>query len=353
MVKISIIVPIYNGAKYIKECLEMIMDQTFKDFELIIIDDGSTDNSKEMCEEYAKIDSRIKLISKKNGGTWAARNRGIDESIGKYIIFLDCDDWYENNLFEKMYESIKNNDVDLVISGQSNVFVDKNGEIIRKTTVLPKKHNFKTKDEILSNYILLREEEIGDTLWNKIYKSEIIKKYNLKFENYKRGEDTIFNANYYQHIDKCIVISEALYNYRIENTNPVWLKYCDNYLDIVRSENDTIVGKLKEWGKYSKDAREYQATHFTYRIIEYFYKIISSKSFFNLESKIDQKSTLKSKSQEILNLLDNEEVRSNLDDSKVIGKFHKLLIKSMKSRNIELILFLVKIKLVYNNIKGL
>ncbi|MBX4263669.1 glycosyltransferase family 2 protein [Clostridium estertheticum] len=353
MVKISIIVPIYNGSKYIKECLEMIMDQTFKDFELIIIDDGSTDNSKEMCKEYAKIDSRIKLISKENGGTWAARNRGIDESIGKYIIFLDCDDWYENNLFEKMYESIKNNDVDLVISGQTNVFVDKDGKVIRKATVLPNKYNFKTKDEILSNYILLREEEIGDTLWNKIYKSEIIKKYNLKFENYKRGEDTIFNANYYQHIDKCIVISEALYNYRIENANPVWLKYSDNYLDIVRSENDNIVGKLKEWGKYSKDTREYQATHFTYRIIEYFYRIISSKNFINLESKIEQKSTLKSKSQEILNLLDNEEVRKNLDDSKVIGKFHKLLIKSMKSRNVELILFLVKIKLVYNNIKGI
>ena len=119
------------------------------------------------------------------------------------------------------------------------------------------------------------------------------------------------------------------------------------------SENDTIVDKLKGWGKYSKGAREYQATHFTYRIIEYFYKITYSKSFLNLESKIEQKSTLRSKSQEILNLLDNEEVRKNLDDSKVIGKFHKLLVKSMKSRNVELILFLVRIKLVYNNIKGL
>ncbi|MBU3159398.1 glycosyltransferase family 2 protein [Clostridium frigoris] len=343
MVQISIIVPIYNGAKYIKECLEMIINQTFKDFELIIIDDGSTDNSKEMCTQYAKIDSRIKLISKENGGTWAARNRGIDESIGKYIIFLDCDDWYEDNLFEKMYENIKNNDVDLVISGQTNVFVDKNGEIIRKTTVLPNKHNFKTKDEILENYILLREEEIGDTLWNKIYKSEIIKKYNLKFENYKRGEDTIFNANYYQHINKCTVISEALYNYRIENANPVWLKYSESYLDIVSSENDTIVGKLKEWGKYNQVAMQYQATHFTYRIIEYFYRIAYSKSDLSLKSKF----------KEILKLLDNEEVRKNLDNSNVIGKFHKLLIKFMKSKNVLLILFLVRIKLIYNNIKGL
>ena len=329
------------------------MNQTFKDFELIIIDDGSTDDSREICKQYAKDDSRIKLITKKNGGTWAARNRGIDESIGKYIIFLDCDDWYEPNLFEKMYESIKENDVDLVISGQTNVFVDENGEVIRRTTVLPKEQNFKSKGEILGNYILLRKEEIGDTLWNKIYKSEIIKKYNLKFENYKRGEDTIFNANYYQKIDTCNVISQALYNYRIENVNPVWLKYSENYLDIVKSENDTIVAKLKDWGKYSEDAREYQATHFTYRIIEYFYKITYSKSFLNLGNKIEQKSTLKSKCQAIINLLDNEEVIKNLEDAKVIGKFHKVLIKAMKSRNVEFILFLVKFKLVYNNIKGI
>ena len=329
------------------------MNQTFKDFELIIIDDGSTDDSREICKKHAKNDSRIKLITKKNGGTWAARNRGIDESIGKYIIFLDCDDWYEPNLFEKMYESIKENDVDLVISGQTNVFVDENGEVIRRTTVLPKEQNFKSKGEILGNYILLRKEEIGDTLWNKIYKSEIIKKYNLKFENYKRGEDTIFNANYYQKIDTCNVISQTLYNYRIENVNPVWLKYSENYLDIVKSENDTIVAKLKDWGKYSEDAREYQATHFTYRIIEYFYKITYSKSFLNLGNKIEQKSTLKSKCQAIINLLDNEEVIKNLEDAKVIGKFHKVLIKAMKSRNVEFILFLVKFKLVYNNIKGI
>jgi len=341
--EISIIVPIYNGAKYIKECLGMIIKQTFKDFELIIIDDGSTDNSKDMCNEYAKVDTRIKVISKQNGGTWAARNMGIDVSIGKYIIFFDCDDWYEDNLLEQMYENIENNDVDLVISGQTNVMVDKNGEILRKITVLPNKHFFKTRDEILGNYILLRKEEIGDTLWNKIYKSEIIKKYNLKFENFKRGEDTIFNANYYQHIDKCMVISRALYNYRIESANPVWLKYSDNYLNIVCGENDAVVDKLKGWGKYDKSAIEYQSTHFTYRIIEYFYKIVYSKSELSFKSKSDK----------ILSLLNNQEVKKNLDNSNVIGKFHKLLIKFMKSKNIMLIIFLVKIKLMHNNINDL
>jgi glycosyltransferase involved in cell wall biosynthesis len=341
MAEISVIVPIYNGAKYINECIEMVINQTFKNFELIIVDDGSTDNSFEMCNEYAKKDSRVKLISKKNGGTWAARNKGIDVSTGKYIIFFDCDDWYEENILKEMYETIESNNVDLVISGQTNVIVDKNGETVRRTTVIPNNHFFKTKDEILGNYILLRKEEIGDTLWNKIYKSKIIKKYNLRFENYKRGEDTIFNATYYEHIEKCIVIGKALYNYRIENANPVWLKYSENYLNIVTEENETIVNKLEKWGKYDMSAIEYQSTHFTYRIIEYFYRVVYPKNQLNFKNKFEK----------VLNLLNDEQVIKNLENSNVVGKFHRLLIKFMKSKNVVLILFLVRIKLIQNSLR--
>jgi len=342
MPQVSIIVPIYNGAKHINNCVEMILNQTFKDFELIIVNDGSTDNSFEMCNEFAKTDKRIKLISIKNGGTWAARNRGIDVSLGKYIIFFDCDDWYEENLLKEMYDCICNNNVDLVISGQTNVFVDKNGKTLRRTTVLPNKYFFKTKDEILSNYILLRKEEIGDTLWNKIYKSEIIKKYNLKFENYKRGEDTVFNANYYEHIDKCIVIDKAFYGYRIENSNPVWLKYSDNYLNLVLEENKTLINKLKQWEKYDILATEYQATHFIYRIIEYFYRIVYPQNPLSFKNKYEK----------ILNLIMDEEVKKNLENSNVTGKFPKLIIKLMKSKNVVLILFFVRIKLIQNNIRN-
>ncbi|MGH4052351.1 MAG: glycosyltransferase family 2 protein [Clostridium sp.] len=342
MPEISIIVPVYNGEKYINKCIEMIINQTFKDFELIIIDDGSTDKSADMCNEYARKDTRIKVISKKNQGTWAARNRGIDESIGKYIIFFDCDDWYEDDLLKEMYETIKGKDVDLVISGQTNVTVDESGETLKRVKVLNAEHHFNTKNEILDNYILLRKEEIGDTLWNKIYKSEIIKKYDLKFENYKRGEDTLFNVNYYQNIDKCTVIGKAFYSYRIENSNPVWMKYNENYLNIVSMENDAIISKLKEWGKYNKDAKEYQATHFIYRIIEYFYGVVASTKS-NL--------SFKNKYIKVSELISSKEVQINLKVSNVNGKFNKLIIKLMKTKNIVLILFFIRLKLIHNNIQ--
>ncbi|GCD10985.1 glycosyltransferase family 2 protein [Clostridium tagluense] len=341
MPQISIIVPIYNGAKYINKCIEMILNQTFKDFELIIINDGSTDNSVEMCNEYAKKDSRIRLISKENGGTWAARNIGIDVSSGKYIIFFDCDDWYENNLLQEMYKCIEEHQVDLVISGQTNVTVDASGKILRRTKVLPRKHFFETKDEILSNFILLRKEEIGDTLWNKIYKSEIIKKYDLKFENFKRGEDTVFNANYYDHIDRCIVLDDAFYDYRIEKANPVWLKYSENYLNVILEENITLINKLEQWGKYDDKAIEYQANHFIYCIIEYLYGIAYAKNHLNFKNKCEK----------IEALLNDEGVIEYLDNCNVIGKLSRLIVKYMKLKNVVLVLFLVKVKLIQNNIR--
>lgn len=341
MPQISIIVPIYNGAKYINKCIEMIINQIFTDFELIIIDDGSTDSSFEICNEYAKKDHRIKLINKKNRGTWAARNKGIDESTGKYIIFLDCDDWYEDDLLKEMYENINDDEVDLVISGQTNVIVNKKGKTIKKIKVQPHEKFFMTNNEILNNYIILRKEEIGDTLWNKIYKTEIIKKYNLKFENYKRGEDTIFNANYYEHIDNCIVVGKSFYNYRIENSNPVWLKYSENYLNVVSEENKMIINKLKKWGKYDEAAIEYQATHFTYRIIESFYGVAYHKNKLNFKNKKDK----------VLKLITNAEVEENLDNSIVSGKFNKLIVKFMKSKNVSLILFFTRIKLILNGLR--
>jgi len=342
MPQISIIVPIYNGAKYINKCIEMIIKQTHENFELLIVDDGSTDNTCEMINEYAKNDKRIKLISKENGGTWAARNKGIDYSSGKYIIFFDCDDWYDNNLLEKMYACIEENKVDLVISGQTNVFVDKNGETRKRVKVVPERHLYKTKNDILDNYILLRKEEVGDILWNKIYKADIIKKYNLKFEHYKRGEDTIFNANYYEHIDKCMVIGESFYNYRIENTNPVWLKYSENYLNVVLKENITIVDKLEQWGKYNKNAIEYQSTHFIYRIIEYFFWVSYS------ENRLD----FKNRCEKVSNIINDKDVKENLGNSNVIGKFPKLIIKFMKSKNVVLILLLIKAKSLHNVIRN-
>lgn len=331
---ISIIMPVYNGAQYIKKSIDIILKQTFKNFELILVNDGSTDNSEEICNGYVELDKRIRVINKENGGAWSARNKGIDIAKGKYIMFLDCDDWYEDNLLEEMYETIQSNDVDLVICGQTDVIVDEKNNVIKYEKTSLEAHYYKSNDEILDNYIYLRQKGIGDVLWNKIYKAEIIKKFNLKFQNFRRGEDTVFNTSYYEKINKCVVLDKTLYYYRVESSNPVWLKYSKDYYDVLNQENEAIINKLKNWGRYDKNAISYQSLHFILGIIGYFNWLNYPKNNFKFKEKY-----LKIK--EILN---KDKVKECLANTSGNGKFLKIIIKSMKSKNILLILFLVKLK---------
>ena len=117
MPKISIIVPIYNVEKYLDKCVSSILNQTFTDFELLLVDDGSPDRCGEMCDEYAKKDSRVKVIHRKNGGLSAARNSGIDAACGKYIGFIDSDDYIEENMYEHLYDVITKYDADIACGG--------------------------------------------------------------------------------------------------------------------------------------------------------------------------------------------------------------------------------------------
>ena len=114
---ISVIVPVYNASKYLDQCIESILTQTYKKLEIILIDDGSTDSSREICMNYRKRDTRIHFISQKNGGSVAARKAGIEAANGKFIGFVDSDDYIEPNMFENLYSKIKEFNVDFVHSG--------------------------------------------------------------------------------------------------------------------------------------------------------------------------------------------------------------------------------------------
>ena len=117
MPKISIIVPVYNVEKYLRKCVDSILNQTFKDFELILVDDGSIDTSGKICDEYNLKDNRIKVIHKENGGLSSARNAGLDIAQGEYIGFVDSDDWIELDMYEELYKICKENDTDVGIVG--------------------------------------------------------------------------------------------------------------------------------------------------------------------------------------------------------------------------------------------
>lgn len=187
---ISVIVPVYNVEKYLRKCVGSIIDQTLKDIEIILVDDGSTDNSPKILDDYAKKDKRIKVIHKENGGQGSARNTGLDIARGKYIGFVDADDWIDLNMYEELYKDIVENNSDISVCSRKifdennnlNGKVELNNEIIDLSKVG------------IENYItkkLLYPHTVSSC--NKIYKNDIIK--NLRFKDVTEvgSEDTLFN----------------------------------------------------------------------------------------------------------------------------------------------------------------
>ena len=190
MPKISIILAVYNVEKYLNQCLDSLVNQTFKDIEIICTDDGSTDNSLNILKEYQSRDSRIKIIEQENQGPGVARNNAIEAASGKYIMIVDPDDWLELNACELAYNQIEQNDNDFVMfdwkicDDETGKTVEEEGHFLPYKDILEKPHI--NVHELKTNYI-----QNGFT-WGKIYNREFIQKNHIKFLNLYLGEDVPF-----------------------------------------------------------------------------------------------------------------------------------------------------------------
>lgn len=208
MVKISIIVPVYNVEKYFKNCIESILNQTFKDFELILVNDGSTDSSGDICNEYAKKDDRIKVIHQGNKGQASARNRGLDIARGKYIGFVDSDDTIHPRMYEILYKSIKDSYSKIVISNYKDVYNQDNLEYDDIKDI--------KMDEINNIDIINRlyDSEVWTLLvvpWNKLYSREIFD--GVRYPEGRIIEDEAIIHELLYKSKKLLYIDIKLYNY--------------------------------------------------------------------------------------------------------------------------------------------
>lgn len=205
---ISVIVPVYNSEKYIRDCVESILAQIFEDFEAIFVDDGSTDSSFAIINEYVKQDNRIKLLHQNNAGVSAARNLGLKSSKGDYVVFLDSDDTISCDYLQILYQSITDSQADIVFSGIS--YVDNGIETNRVILEEGMLHLNSEKDLLVFfNTPLLTSPVL------KIYKMDIIRANDLQFDtSLSFAEDKDFNLKYFQYIENACVISYCGYFYR-------------------------------------------------------------------------------------------------------------------------------------------
>lgn len=209
---VSIIVPVYNIEDYLTPCIESILNQTYPFFELLLVDDGSSDHSPEICDNFALLDSRVKVIHKKNQGPSATRNRGIEESQGDFVVFVDSDDLIKPQMLEKMVRAITRYETDLVICGYER-FRENWHQFFRLSPY--SMVILQSKLELASVYNKPNTNMFGISIWAKMYRAQIIKQHHVRFkENINYEEDCIFNLDYFQHVNTTAVLRDYFYSYR-------------------------------------------------------------------------------------------------------------------------------------------
>lgn len=222
---ISIIVPVYNVEQYLSKCIKSIINQSYKNIEIVLVDDGSSDNSSVICDDYAKNDSRIKVFHLKNGGVSKARNFGIDNSQGKYILFVDSDDWLDLYMVEIMYKELINHNADISIC---NYYID-----IKEEEIVHDKLNdiliLDNKELVIKT--LFDEKRFGGYLWNKLISRNVISKIRFN-EDVRICEDLLFlyEIVMQKDIKICYNPEYKLYHYRKTELSAVNFNYSEKDL---------------------------------------------------------------------------------------------------------------------------
>ncbi|MDY4690031.1 MAG: glycosyltransferase family 2 protein [Alphaproteobacteria bacterium] len=219
MVKISVIIPCYNVAKYLEQCLDSVLKQTFQDFEVICVNDGSTDKSLEILQQYAEKDARIKIIDQENKGAGAARNKGLDVAQGEYISFVDSDDFIDKDFLQILFNNIEKAQTDISCCNFYKIKSDKD---------IHSKEQNKNSNKLYINSIeaLITSNKISYSVWNKLYRASILK--DIKFDENNFYEDWIFIALLFPKIKSVCSISNKLYGYRIRENSVMRSKFTIN-----------------------------------------------------------------------------------------------------------------------------
>ncbi len=250
--KISVVVPIYNVEQYLRKCLNSILDQTFTDFELILVDDGSTDLSGDIAEEYAEKDDKISVIHKKNGGLSDARNHGIDKATGEYICFIDSDDWIENTYLEELFELAVRNEADITICAyQKNT-----GDAV---VTQPKEAKFVIENGIDAIDNLYSDKYgIYVVAWNKLYRRNLFS--DLRYPVGMIHEDEAILGDLFCEAKKVVRTERILYNYRVNNETSIMSSgYSLKRLDILKAMERRMETYKRRGLKryYEKDSFKY------------------------------------------------------------------------------------------------
>lgn len=223
---ISIIIPIYKVELYIDKCIESILKQTWKNIEVILVDDGSPDKCGQICDEYAKKDTRIKVIHKDNGGLSDARNAGVEVATGNYIGFVDSDDWIDENFYEQLIDKMKKTGADIVAAGVKKVWEDGKMEIMTPFQEIQLSNQEAMK-------AIIEESFLKQPVWYKLYRADVAQ---VKFKKGVLHEDNYWSYQVIAKANKVVVMPEPYYYYRQRSNSIMSSQYSEKRLAAIDSK---------------------------------------------------------------------------------------------------------------------
>jgi len=293
MPAISVIVPVYNVEQYLEKCLDSIINQTFEDIEIICVNDGSTDNSRKILEEYKNKDNRIKIIDKENGGLSSARNAGMKIARGEFISFIDSDDWVDLTMFEKMYKNITSLNTDISICA-----VHLFDESMQKINDNEAYFNLSNFDSSFDNKAFSYEDtkaflmDVCVMAWNKLYRHSFLQECKAQFPDGLIFEDGPFFFSIFFKTKRVSIVRDLLYYYRINRAGSIVQKGGKPFLDIIDVVN-LMFKSLKETSilddvKYSFFKTKADDIIYRYELIALKLKNKFSKKFKNESCLLDE-----------------------------------------------------------------
>lgn len=267
---VSIIMPVYNSEQYLKEAIESVLNQSYQNFELILIDDGSSDKSPIICESFKEKDVRVRVIHKDNGGVCSARNLGLDNARGEYVAFIDNDDTYTKNCLIALMELVDGQHIDIVKCGRKNILITPELKVLNQKVMTFSEDRIYEYDQFISMYRNIKDTECFNSVWNGIYRTSFLRDNNMRFrEDVKHGnEDLIFNYSALLLRPMIAVSSKVLYTHYYRISHSTSTKFYEDQIE-TRIQAIELERKLMYLGTSQEDiqAVEFDEIRECFRIL--------------------------------------------------------------------------------------
>lgn len=331
---VSIVVPVYNMGEKLEKCIDSLIAQTYSNIEILLIDDGSTDNSFLVCQQLAQKDSRVKVFQTKNQGAGPARNYGIEQASGKYIYFPDADDYLEPNAIEILERNMSSNGCDLVVFGYKNV--NQNGEVQGIKEYEPMVWEAEAVRKDYSDFITMEARySIQGAPWNKFFSLNVIKENKITYPPLRRHQDEAFIARYMTYAKKICFISDVLYVYYVNDLKKEWDKYPVDYIDAVTGLFEERKTNILRWNPEDIKTHDIVYREYLCNVIKTLELSFSPKHGFNRKKRTEW----------IKKTIINSRIK-NIHCPSCTGKYQKMVYKMIAKENYLLLYATLYVKVI-------